>query len=52
MDGVVKKFGEEQVLATEIVRLLKEKGVTYDDAITALKDAQAYLIGASLKNKL
>lgn len=49
---VVKRYGEEKPLATEIIKLLKNKEVTYKEAIEALEDASSYLKRASLQNKI
>ncbi len=49
---VVKKYGETQKLATEVVAFLKAKDVTYKEALEALEDAQSFLKRTSLENKL
>lgn len=49
---IVVKQGEKKILATEIVKFLKDKEITYLEAIEALEDAQSFLRRASLKNKI
>lgn len=49
---VVKRCGEKRLLATELVQFLKDKEVTYGEALEALEDALSFLKRASLKNKL
>ena len=49
---VVNRHGEVRPLATEIVALLKNKNVTYREALIALEDAQSFLERASLENQL
>lgn len=51
-DLIVKRYGKIQELATEVVAFLKEKDVTYKEALKALEDAQSFLKWTSLKNKL
>lgn len=49
---IVKRFGEPRKLATEVVTFLKEKDVTYEEALEALEDTLSFLKRMSLKNKL
>ena len=49
---IVRRYGEERVLATKIVKLLKQEGVTYKEATEALEDARSFLERASHEHKL
>lgn len=49
---VVKRYGKEQVLATKIVKSLKQENVTYMEAIKALEDAKSFLERASKNHKI
>lgn len=49
---IVKRYGMFKGLATELVQFLKDKEVTYGEALEALEDALSFLERASLKNKL
>lgn len=45
-------FKRQKELRNEIVTYLREKDLTYEEALKALKDALSYLERASLGNKI
>lgn len=49
---IVRRYGRERVLATKIVKFLKQEDVTYKEAIEALEDARSFLERASREHKL
>ena len=49
---IVEKFGKPLLLASEVVNFLKNKEITYGEAISALEDALQYLRRTSLMEKL
>jgi len=52
MQRFEEEFKKQRKLRNEVVDFLKDKGLTYTQALSALKDAQSYLERASLKNRL
>lgn len=49
---IVKRYGKELVLATKVVKFLKQENVSYNEAIEALEDARSFLERASREHKL
>jgi hypothetical protein len=47
-----KNLKVQRELRNEIINFLKSKGLTYGQALNAIKEAQSYLERTSLENKL